>query len=84
MRLRIGMGMARMRTLCCKIPSFAGYVIYGNALSAAVLAFERAFDFTHSGQNSDQTTVRVGSREKHAYVPQSFPALRDDGLPAAT
>jgi hypothetical protein len=34
MRLRIGIGMARMSTLCHKIPSFTSYIIYGNALVA--------------------------------------------------
>jgi len=33
MRLRIGIGMARMSTLCHKSPLYASYIIYGNALA---------------------------------------------------
>jgi hypothetical protein len=33
MRLRIGIGMARMSTLCHKSLSLASYIIYGNALA---------------------------------------------------
>jgi hypothetical protein len=36
MRLRIGIGMARMSTLCHKSLSLASYIIYGNALVAAL------------------------------------------------
>jgi hypothetical protein len=32
MRLRRGIGMARMSTLCHRSPLFASYIIYGNAL----------------------------------------------------
>jgi len=35
MRLRIGIGMARMSTLCHKSLSLASYIIYGNALAFA-------------------------------------------------
>jgi len=34
MRLRIGIGMARMSTLCHKRVFLASYIIYGNALVA--------------------------------------------------
>ena len=33
MRLRIGIGMARMNRLCHKSPLAASYIIYGNALA---------------------------------------------------
>ncbi len=32
MRLRIGIGMARMGTLCHASPPLSSYIIYGNAL----------------------------------------------------
>jgi len=34
MRLRIGIGMARMNRLCHKSPLAASYIIYGNALAS--------------------------------------------------
>jgi hypothetical protein len=37
MRLRIGIGMARMSTLCHKSRQFASYIIYGNALVTYLL-----------------------------------------------
>jgi hypothetical protein len=36
MRLRIGIGMARMSTLCHKSPLSASYIIYGNAVVETV------------------------------------------------
>jgi hypothetical protein len=40
--LRIGIGMARMSTLCHKIPSFTSYIIYGNALVSHLLAIAQS------------------------------------------
>jgi hypothetical protein len=47
MRLRIGIGMARMSTLCHKRSSHASYMIYVNALSTMRRAGNRIWtDFS--------------------------------------
>jgi hypothetical protein len=43
MRLRIGIGMARMSTLCHKSLLLTSYIIYGNALANAMTVKIRYF-----------------------------------------
>ena len=52
MRLRIGIGMARMSTLCHKSLLFASYIIYGNALAAGAFYQQRSWLAWFYGQIS--------------------------------